>query len=62
MIFLMNKEEIGNVTSGTMSPSMKKAIGLGYVSIEHAAINSTISISVRNKKLKAVTVKLPFYK
>ena len=54
--------KIGNVTSGTMSPSMKKAIGLGYVSIEHAAINSTISISVRNKKLKAVTVKLPFYK
>ena len=56
------ENKIGNVTSGTMSPSMKKAIGLGYVSIEHAAINSTISISVRNKKLKAVTVKLPFYK
>ena len=54
--------KIGNVTSGTMSPSMKKAIGLGYVSKEHATIDSTISISVRNKKLKAVTVKLPFYK
>ncbi|MDG1841798.1 MAG: glycine cleavage system aminomethyltransferase GcvT [Crocinitomicaceae bacterium] len=54
--------KIGNVTSGTMSPSMKKAIGLGYVSKEHAAIDSTISISVRKKKLKAVTVKLPFYK
>jgi len=54
--------KIGNVTSGTMSPSMKKAIGLGYVLKEHSKVDSSIFIAVRNKKLKAITVKLPFYK
>ena len=54
--------EIGKVTSGTMSPSMKIAIGLGYVEVAHAALDSEIMISVRDKALKAKVVKLPFYK
>lgn len=54
--------EIGKVTSGTMSPSMKKAIGLGYVTIENAKVDTEIFIQVRNKALKAKVVKLPFYK
>lgn len=54
--------EIGIVTSGTMSPSTKKAIGLGYVPTELSAIGSEIFISVRDKALKAEVVKLPFYK
>lgn len=53
---------IGEVTSGTMSPSLKKAIGMGYVSREHASFGNEIFIKVRNKLLKAQIVKLPFYK
>lgn len=53
---------IGRVTSGTMSPSLNKAIGLGYVTKENAAIDTEIFIEVRNKQLKAKVVKPPFYK
>lgn len=54
--------EIGKVTSGTMSPSMKIAIGLGYVTMDHTSVDSEIYIEIRNKSLKAKVVKLPFYK
>ena len=54
--------EIGIVTSGTMSPSLGKAIGLGYVPKELSAEGSEIYIQVRDKKLKAQVVKTPFYK
>ena len=54
--------KIGHVTSGTMSPSMKIGIGLGYVGIEHASLDSEIYISIRDKGVKAKVVKLPFYK
>ena len=50
----------GYVTSGTQSPSLQKAIGLGYVSAEFANLDSEIYISVRDKLLKAKVVKLPF--
>lgn len=53
--------EIGHVTSGTQSPSLGKAIGIGYVKTEHASIGSEIYIEVRDKLLKALVVKLPFY-
>jgi len=52
--------DIGIVTSGTMSPITKKAIGLGYVKIEHAKIGTEIFIQVRNKMLKAEVKKPPF--
>ncbi|MBT8326319.1 MAG: glycine cleavage system aminomethyltransferase GcvT, partial [Bacteroidia bacterium] len=51
---------IGEVTSGTQSPSLGKAIGMGYVKPEFAAIDSEIYIQVRKKRIKAKTVKLPF--
>jgi len=57
-----NDNVIGKVTSGTMSPSLDKAIGLGYVPVELATEGSEILVQVRNKSLKAVVVKLPFYK
>jgi aminomethyltransferase len=50
----------GTVTSGTMSPSLGKAIGMGYVDVKYAAIDSEIYISVRNTLLKAKVVKIPF--
>ena len=56
-----NGTTLGIVTSGTMSPSLKKGIGLGYVKTDHSKLDSEIYISVRNKSLKARVVKLPFY-
>ncbi len=53
---------IGIVTSGTMSPSMNKGIGLGYVTVENAAVDSTIFIRIRKNDVLATVVKLPFYK
>lgn len=53
---------IGKVTSGTMSPSMKVGIGLGYVTVDHSKLDSEIFIEIREKGVKAKVVKLPFYK
>ncbi len=57
-----NGEEIGIVTSGTQSPSLQKAIGMGYIKTELAKENSEIYISIRDQKVKAKIVKYPFYK
>ncbi len=51
---------IGKVTSGTQSPSLGKAIGLGYVNTNFSAIDSDIYISIRHTLLKAKVVKVPF--
>ncbi|MGN6508507.1 MAG: glycine cleavage T C-terminal barrel domain-containing protein, partial [Chitinophaga sp.] len=51
---------IGRVTSGTQSPSLQKAIGLGYVKTAFASLDSEIYIAVRDKLLKAKVVKVPF--
>lgn len=53
---------IGEVTSGTQSPSLKIAIGMGYVATEYAKTDIEIFINIRDKALKAKIVKLPFYK
>lgn len=55
-------EAIGEVTSGTMSPSMNIGIGLGYVGLEYAKPGTTIYINVRNKSIPAVIEKLPLLK
>lgn len=55
-------EKIGNVTSGTMAPSLKKAIGLAYVPKDMTTPGTEIYIAVRKKQLKAKVVSLPFYK
>jgi aminomethyltransferase len=51
---------IGVVTSGTQSPSLNKAIGMGYVESAFTAIDSEIYIKVRDKLLEAKVVKIPF--
>jgi aminomethyltransferase len=53
---------IGRVTSGTQSPSLQKAIGMGYVQKEFAKEGTEVYILIRNNKLKAKVVKFPFYK
>ncbi|SNY99486.1 glycine cleavage system aminomethyltransferase GcvT [Flagellimonas pacifica] len=57
-----NGNEIGVVTSGTMSPSLSKGIGLGYVAIENSKREGTIHIQIRKGQVPATIVKLPFYK
>ena len=56
------RNEIGIVTSGTMSPSLSKAIAMAYVSKELSGIGSEVYIMVRKKQIKAVVVALPFLK
>jgi aminomethyltransferase len=53
---------IGNVTSGTMAPSVGKGIGMGYVPPIFAEVGSKINIQIRKKTVPATVVKLPFYK
>lgn len=57
-----NDEVIGEVTSGTMSPMMKKGIGMAYLNKGYWKAGTEIYIKIRNKKLKAEVVKLPIYK
>ncbi|VXB73441.1 Aminomethyltransferase [Flavobacterium sp. 9AF] len=57
-----NGNIVGIVTSGTQSPSLGIAIGLGYVPTSLSSIDSEIFIRIRNKDIKAKVVKLPFYK
>ncbi|MFM9944735.1 MAG: glycine cleavage system aminomethyltransferase GcvT [Bacteroidia bacterium] len=52
--------EIGEVTSGTQSPSLNKPIGMGYVKSDYSKPGSEIFIEIRGKELKAEVVKLPF--
>jgi aminomethyltransferase len=53
---------VGIVTSGTQSPSLGIAIGMGYVPSALATVDSEIYICIRNKDIKAKVVKMPFYK
>jgi aminomethyltransferase len=57
-----NNNPIGVVTSGTMSPSLKKGIGMGYVKKEHSKRDTKINIQIRKKNVPATIVRLPFYK
>lgn len=59
---VLNKKIIGSVTSGTMSPSLKKAIGVGYVPAHLAAIGSKFSVDIRGSERIARVVATPFYK
>jgi aminomethyltransferase len=55
-------QEIGVVTSGTMSPTLKKAIAMGYVATEFSEIGTEVFIQVRNKQIKAKVVQMSFVK
>jgi len=55
-----NNNTIGKVTSGTQSPTLGKAIGMGYVEVKHIGMDTEIYIKVRNTSLKAKVVKIPF--
>ncbi|MDT0540924.1 glycine cleavage system aminomethyltransferase GcvT [Croceitalea sp. P059] len=55
-------KKIGVVTSGTMSPSLSKGIGLGYVPKIFSEVGSKINIQIRKNAIPATVIKLPFYK
>ena len=54
--------KIGHVCSGTQGPSVNKAIGTALIKAEHAKLGNEIYVKIREKTLKAVVVKMPFYK
>lgn len=55
-------EKIGEVTSGTQSPTLKKNIGLALIDAKYAAVDTEVEIEIRNKRVKAIVVPTPFYK
>lgn len=55
-----HNEVIGHVTSGTQSPSLRKAIGMAYVQLEYAKAGTEIFIKIRDKMVPAKVVKMPF--
>ena len=57
-----NGNAVGVVTSGTQSPTLNKAIGMGYVAVASAAEGTEIFIKIRDKLIKAAVVKIPFLK
>ena len=59
-VFNNDNIDIGTVTSGSMSPSLNKAIGLAYINIDECNIGNNVLIQVRNKFLDATIVKIPF--
>ena len=61
-VFNMDGEEIGVVTSGTFSPTLKKAIGLALVKRKGMKVGTPLQIEVRKKKVPAVIIKTPFYR
>ncbi|WP_332698573.1 glycine cleavage system aminomethyltransferase GcvT [Halalkalibacter lacteus] len=61
-VFSAGEEEIGFITSGTYSLSLKKSLGLALVSAEHADVGTQLKVEVRKKMIDAIVVKEPFYK
>ena len=55
-----NSSTIGSVTSGTFSPVLNKAVGMGYVGVDHAKVGTRIGVMIRNKEIPATVAALPF--
>ncbi len=62
IIFNRQRNEIGKITSGTMSPTLKKGIGMSYIHIDEAQSGNEVYVQVRNKYLRAMVVQFPFIK
>ncbi|MBY0119414.1 glycine cleavage system aminomethyltransferase GcvT [Paenibacillus xylanexedens] len=54
--------QIGEVTTGTQSPTLKRNLGLALIDSKYAALGTPLEIEIRGKKLKAEVVKTPFHK
>ncbi|GAF63783.1 glycine cleavage system aminomethyltransferase [Bacillus sp. TS-2] len=58
----IGEKEIGKVTTGTQSPTLKKNIGLALLDIDFTTLGTEVEVQVRKKRLKAKVIKTPFYK
>jgi glycine cleavage system T protein (aminomethyltransferase) len=58
---LKNGTNVGHVTSGTMSPTLGKAIALGYVSSEESGLDNVIDVEIRSRRVPTKIVPIPFY-
>lgn len=56
------QQKIGEVTSGTQSPSTKQPIGIAYVTLPHVAVGTQVTVDIRGSKIPAEVVPTPFYK
>jgi aminomethyltransferase len=61
-VYAEDGRQIGEVTTGTQSPTLKRNLGLALLSISHTALHTEVWVDVRGKKLKAEVVPAPFYK
>ena len=57
----VGEDLIGEITSGTMSPSLGKGIGLGFVTSLNKSVGTDLMIEIRGRKKMATVVKAPFY-
>ena len=60
-IFNENEEQIGEITSGTMAPSLNIPIAMGYVQTAYSKEGTMVKVMIRNKMMDAKVTKLPFY-
>lgn len=58
----VGEEQVGEVTTGTQSPTLKKNVGLALIKSEFAVMDGEVDVEIRGKRLKAKIVKTPFYK
>ncbi|MBE1553765.1 glycine cleavage system aminomethyltransferase GcvT [Sporosarcina limicola] len=58
----LGDDEIGEVTTGTQSPTLKKNIGFALLKSAHTEVGTEVEVEIRNKRLKAVLIATPFYK
>jgi aminomethyltransferase len=61
-VFTLGGEKIGEITSGSPAPFLKKNIALAYVPLEHSALETELAVEIRGQKVKARIVPTPFYK
>ncbi len=59
---LSGDEVIGQITSGTQAPTLKKNIGLALIQTNFAEVGTEVEVQVRKRKLKAIIIETPFLK
>jgi aminomethyltransferase len=59
---VIDGKQVGKVTSGTMAPTIGKALGLGYVPVDHAGVGAPIEVDIRGQLVPAQVVQKPFYR